>query len=317
MAQAIKSNPITPADTLRDLLARSEGRVVNPLEGGGVPELFGWMDEIAALWPGLERSGVDLRGERTRWETLQAQVRRRGGALLRAWPASRPLAAERVARAPAAGWWWELDRLVAADQRRRLLRFVAAVAAVVVAGVAAVVILSRLFPVDPQVREAQRYQFEVEQALAAGDRATAQGLLEQAVQAIPGDAGFQLLLGAAYAASSDMDAAEEQWAIGRSLLPDEAEFLVERSRAFLQLGRAEEALRDAQAAVQLQPDSAPAHLYRAAALEELGDLAQAIEAYARVAELAAQTDPQLVVLARTRMAALMQMPAQPTPIEVP
>jgi hypothetical protein len=110
MARAIDSGRVTPADELRELLGAAEDRAVDPRAGGGVPELFHWMDEIAQLLPALAADGVDLKAERARWQTLQAQVYRRGHRLLAAWPRPSSLAEARSTMQPdPTHWWWWLD----------------------------------------------------------------------------------------------------------------------------------------------------------------------------------------------------------------
>lgn len=313
MARAVRSGPLTPADQLRVLLDSSERRLVSPEEGGGVPELFAWMDQMAELWPGLDHSGVDLRAERTRWEGLQSQVLQRGGRLLRAWPADQDLPQyRRAVGPPESSWWWWLDEKVSQERRRRLLRWSAVVAAVIVVGAGAILLFNRLFPVDPVVQEVYRLQSRADSALQQGDRDQALQLIGQAAQVDPNDPLLQVLFGVLLEVSGDEIGAEEAWADARALLEDdEGQFLTMRGRAYMQVSELEKALRDEQAAVELQPESAQAHFLLGAAYELADDLQLALEAYTRAAELAQDSNPELVVLARTRIAAILQQPELP------
>lgn len=314
MARAIKPGLLTPADTARELLAQSEKRVVAPDEGAGVLELLGWMDELADLWPELEASGADLRGERTRWESLQSQVQARAARLLRAWQGPQTLAQARQAANPARDhWWWWLDRWLADARRRRMRRVAIGAAAAVVAGLALVFVLSRVFRVDPQVQAVYRLQLAAEEALQAGDPAAARPLLEQAAAIDPGRTDVQVLLGAVADRLGDTAQAEQAWQAARVAIGDEARFLAQRGRAYLQVGLADQALQDEQAAIQLQPDLAAAHFFLGMALETAGRSTEAIQAYSRASELAVESDPQLVVMARSRLAALLQQPVSPAP----
>jgi tetratricopeptide (TPR) repeat protein len=314
VARALKSNQVTPADTLRELLTHCEDRIVNPAAGGGVPELFGWMDEIMVQWPELEAMGADLRAERIRWESLQAQILRRGPRLLRTLPARHSLSAMRQAKSPPQNhWWWWLDERLAQERKRQITRVVAIGSAVVIIGVIATFVLSRLFPVDPAVREVHRLQSAIDQALISGqDYAIVRDLAQQAVAIVPDDPDLRLLLGVAYQVLDETALVEEQWAMARRLLEDEGAFLARRGRTYLMFNRSHEALQDEAAAVALQPDSATAHFFLGMALEATGQTSEAVEAYTRAAELAGRDDPQLVVMARTRLGALLQQPAPQT-----
>ena len=313
MARAVKSGPLTSADQLRELLDQGERRVVSPEEGGGVPELFSWMDQMAELWPGLDRSGADLRAERTRWEGLQSQVLQRGSRLLRAWPAQQDLAQyRRTIDPPESFWWWWLDEKVREKRRRQALRGLVVVAAVVVVGAGAILLFNRLFPVDPVVQEVYRLQSSADSALQQGDMDQARQLIGEAVQVDPNDPVLQVLHGVLLEVAGDDVGAEEAWANAQALLEDdEGQFLTMRGRAYMQVSDLEQALRDEQAAVELQPDSAQAHFLLGAAYEMVNDPQLALEAYTRAAELADESSPELVVLARTRMAAILQQPELP------
>lgn len=314
MARAIKSGPLTQADALRDLLTRCEERVVSPQQEGGVRELFQWMDQIEATWDELDATGADLRGERTRWESLQSQVLQRGPKLLLAWRQNGGLAQARAALdPPESRWWWWLDDQVG-DARRRSTRRALATTALVVAVIGlGFVLFNLLFPVDPIVKQMQQFQFGAETALREGDLAAARGYVEQALAVDSGDIDMNLLLGALAEQMGDAQAADQAWEDARLLLDDEALYLAQRGRAYLQVGQFERALQYEQQAVEANPDLALAHFFLGTAYELLGDEAQAVLAYGTAAELAQDEDPQIVVLARTRMASLMQRQGLPNP----
>ncbi len=310
MAYAFEGNRTTPAERLRELLDRCEIRIVSPDEGEGVAELFRWMDDIAALWPDLASSGADLRGEQTRWESLQSRVRRRGHKLLKAWQGR--LKSARQTRDPDRSlWWWWLDDVLAQAGRRRLRRALTTSAIVVAIVVVLAVILARLFPVDPVVQEVQRLQFIVSDALQAGDLETARESLEQAVALDPASASLHLELGALADLMGDAGAAQASWETAHSLLPNEADFLTQRGRAYLLVGATEKALADEESAVTLDPNAPLTYFYLGNAYEGLSRYEQALTAYEKASELALDSDAEIVVLARTRMANLLQTQGLP------
>lgn len=314
MAQAVRSGPLTRADQLRELLSRCEERVVSPGSGGGLAELFGWMDEIANLWAELEASGVDLRAERTRWEGLQSQVRKRGGKLLRAWQGPESLDAAREAAAPERShWWWWLDEEVAAQHRRRLLRGVtiAALVALVLGGGS--LLLSRLFPVDPTVRALTQLEFEFRDAMTAGDLATAREKLEQSIALKPQDAFLHLQLGALAETTGDPGIRERAFATARELVQDEADYLMLRGQAYLIVGEARQAIRDELSSLEMRPDEPLALFLLGVGYERVGEVEKAQEVLQRSSDLAMESNPQLAVAARTLLAELLQRPSAPTP----
>lgn len=309
MAIAVKSGPMTAADELRTLLSRCEQRVVAPGGAEGVRELFGWLDQIAGLWPALQASGVDLRAEQVRWDSLQAAVRRRAPRLLREWQGPQSLVEARQAVQPdQSQWWWWIDQAVSQDRQRRLVKGLAITAAVVGVVLLGAFVLAKLFPVDPKVRETYRLQTEAETALMNGDLPKAGEFLRQAVAISPEDATLLITHGVVAEALGDQKTAEEAWAQARSLLGgDEARFLTSRGRSHLQVNQPQKAIEDELAALAIDPKSALAYYNLGGAYEMTGQTQPALDAYTKASELAGDSDPQLIVLARTRMGRLLQM----------
>lgn len=317
MATAIPESRTTPADKLRDLLTRAEARVVAPADGGGVHELYGWLDEIAAAWPALNASGADLRAEQARWQSLQDQIRTRSQAVLRAWKQAGGLPAARLAGNPAGdAWWWWLDEQVeaqrAARRQRAVLIGVAVVAALVVASLA----LRVLLPVDPVVRDVYRLQEEARRALEAGDMAGALASYQAAVERSPGDPQLHVMLGVLAERLGDSGAANDAFAAGRALSPSEAAFYSDRGYSYLAIAAPDQALADGLQAVDLAPQDGRAWMLVGSTYEALGDATGAYDAYLEASKVAEENDPQITAVARIRMAAMLQAiqaPAEITP----
>ncbi|MEA3335928.1 MAG: hypothetical protein U9R25_08470 [Chloroflexota bacterium] len=319
MARTVDSGTSTPADQLRDLLDRCEHRVVSPMDGGGVPELFQWMDQIADSWSELEAIGVDLRAEKTRWQGLQSKVQTRGSILLRAWPDEPSLAEVRAAVKPGQdrSWWW-IDEYVAASRRSRLIRSLAILAAVAAVIGGGIFLFEKLFPVDPIVKQVYELRSQAELAMFDGDLEAARQAFAEAVAVDPTDIDLRLMFGAIQESLGEQADADESWRVALDLLDgDEAAFYVQRASAFGKVGQADKALEDAQAAVELDPESAEAFMIMGIAYELASMDFEALQAYQIANELVDDGNAQLTVLIRTRMASLLQRPASAPPTEAP
>lgn len=309
MAIALQEEQITPADALRQLLTRGEDGLIQLTDAASAAALFTLLDQIAALLPQLEASGVDLRAETARWQGLQERLLTRGARVLAAWQGATPLAAARQARNPTADlWWWWIDQRLAERRRarrRRAAGILLAVAAVIALAAFAV---ARLFPGDPTMRAAYRLRLEGESALSSGDLSGSADALRQAIQATPEDANLLILYGVVVQQMGDAAAAEQTWQQARELLGGaEAPFLAERGLAFLQAQQPEAALADLETAVALDPTSARTHLLLGSALETMGRVQEALAAYEQAATLAeAAGNSELVAVARVQAANLMQ-----------
>lgn len=310
---------MTAADQMRDLLARAEKRVVVPADGGGAPELYGWLDEIAATWPALLASGSDLRGEKARWQSLQGEVTTRAGAILKAWQKAGGLPAARLAADPDRdNWWWWLDEQVAA-QRSRSLKRAAIIALVVVVVLALGSQVARvLLPVDPVVRDVYTLRENARRQLENGDAAGALASYQQAVQRSPDDSQLHLMVGVLAEQLGDSAQAGESFAAARAASPDEAMFYVERGFSYLEVKNLQKALEDGLQAVALKPEDGRAWMLVGAAREGEGDPAGALDAYSQASTVASDSDPEIAAIARMRMAGMLQSiqeiaPITPTP----
>jgi Tfp pilus assembly protein PilF len=232
--------------------------------------------------------------------------------LLRAWSDPKPLRERRSEIGPDRGhWWWYIDEQVAQRRRHQVTRTVAAVVAVVAVVALAVWTFNRLFPVDPVVKALQQYQFAAQTAMQEGDYSTAREQVEQALQLRGDDIELNLMLAALAEKLDDPETAGMAWQEARSGLPDEANFLAQQARSYLQVDEVDKARESAEAAVALDPELALAHFFLGTAYELSGDFPAALESYQLAADLAMNENPQLVVLARTRMASLLQQQGLP------
>ena len=247
MAIAVKPGAQTPTDQLRTLLAQSEDRLVKLSGREAAAEFFFGLDRLAELWPAVQESGVDVRGEWTRWESLQSQLDTRGTKVLAAWGGSQALGNARTAVTPdTSHWWWWLDELEAQKRRSRLLKMAGTVAVVIAVVAAGLLLVNRLFPVDVRLREAYTLRTDAEAAIITGDYEQAINSMKQAVTVLPEDPSMQIMYGVLADLSGDTVTAEQgmgygprtsrrkRWRVSRSarngLWPDEPIRQVNRGR---------------------------------------------------------------------------------------
>ncbi len=313
--QARPTGRAETAEDLRERIAQAE-RIVGSLRGAGerAATLLYLLDEIHELMAALDGTGLDLRAEAVRVETLAgllqakdallvAEVRRLGG-----------LRAARAALEPeSARWWWYLDERVAARRARALRR------ALVIAGgaLAALLVLAGayrlLFPPEPQRAAALAAQAAAEQRLAAGDTAGAAEHYRQAAAAAPDEAQYQLWLGVLEAQQGHAEEAAAAFARAEALVGERAQFLVQRGMVWLNVGALDEAQADGEAALAARPDSAEAYLLLGGVYEARGERMAAASAFERAGSLAEQAgNSALTVVARMRLGMLLQSaPAWP------
>lgn len=308
MAIAVNTGTQTTTDVLRELLAQSEDRIVKLSGSEAAAELYSGMDRLAELWPAIKEIGVDVRGEWTRWESLQAQLKMRGTKVLSAWGGSQALATARAAATPdTSHWWWWLDEWVAQERRRRLLKTAGILATVIAVAAIGLFLFNRLFPVDERLRETYTLRTNAETAIITGDYELALTSMKQAVSIMPEDPSLQIMYGVLADLKGDSITATQAWDAARALLQgDDSEFLIQRGMAYGQTNQFEKSVEDELAAIARDPNSARAYLYLGAAYEGQNKITEALDAFTKASDLSAETDPELTVMARTRMASLLQ-----------
>jgi len=310
-----KPKQLTRGDQLRDTLARLKalvGQLGYALgeEALNIPPLF---DEVTAGLAELQVQGQDVRGEAAQLETVSAGLRRKAGTFLREIGGASRLQDARNARRPdPAQWWWFLDQWLA-DRRRSQLRQLlqwAAVAALLLALL--YFIYQRFLAPNPAIVAGLEHQQKADWLAQAGDLAGALNETEQALAAIPRDPEQLVFKGVLQQALGHDAAAEETFAAAEAQVGKE-EFLIARSRRYLNLGQAKAALADARAVIELNPNSAMGYLVLGQANEGAGNYAEATDAYTRASTLAqAQNKPEVAVMARMQLGMLMQRPPVPT-----
>jgi len=307
-ARDLPKEKLTPADDLREVLRQLEIKIV-ALRGVGaeVVSYLHLMDEAQSLFQRLEELGVDLRAERSRWETIEQQLSSRAALLVRETRAAGGLAQLRETTKPTPDrWWWYLDEEV---RRRRWQAFRRmAVGGIVALFVLAVInqLYQRFLAPDPITKRAYQLSLLAERAVQEGDLEKALAEYEALRELTPEDPGVFLQLGVVYEVLDREDEATQAYARAQELLLSQEEFFVERGMVYLQFSQWESAQADAEAVLALDADSVMAYWILGSAYEALNQVPEAVQALQQAADLAdAQGNDALYALIKVRLGVLL------------
>ncbi len=201
----------TPADALRRTLREAEEEVTLLLRGRGeLLPLLRRLDAIAEGLRTLEAERIDLRPERTRWESLCTQVQRGAERLVRhAQEGSDALRQAREELQPLEErWWWRLDLLAAGQRRRRMARTlrIVGIALLVLAVLGGAAYL--LLRPDPLTAQKLRLYAAAERAIQEGRWEEAIARYQEATTVDPQDPEPWLRLGWAQERTGEVEAAQ-------------------------------------------------------------------------------------------------------------
>ncbi len=279
-------------------------------------ELLHWLDQITDLVLEFETTGVDVRAERARLETIRQQLRRRQTRFLS--EAGSALKEERAAAQPdQARWWWFLDEVVAQQRRDRLRRTLIWGLVLVFLCVAAWLVYDRFVAPPPQVRQSFHHSAVGEGLVQKGDLRAALVEFEAASTATPDDPEIWIWLGVVHFELGDLDEAQEMFETARSLYETEIDFLLNRGMTYLSAGDLGAAKTDVEQVIAMDPQFAIGYYVRANIFTEQGDYAAAVDDLERAEELAKEAgNSQLEATARVQRAMVQQkwLAQQPTPV---
>ena len=304
----VHSTVHTPADCIRDALDKAE-RLVSNLRGCGsqVLKLLHLLDQAAEAIAELDVSGVDVRAESARFETVQRQLCRRQNRFLT--EAGAALQEERAAVQPdRTRWWWFLDEEAARQRRYQLRRAATWSLVTVFLCVVAWLVYDRFIAPPPQVRQAFQHSTTGETLVSEGDLRAALAEFEAAAALNPDDPGPWLWQGIVHFELDELDEAELAFETARSRYERDLDFLLDRGMAYLRTGDLVAASADVEQIILETPDAGHAYYLRAGIATERGDYAAAVADLERAAELAhAAGDTRLEATARTQRAMVMQL----------
>ena len=306
----VDNEPLTRADELRARLDELEAQVGRLGYGLGqealtIPALF---DTISASLAVFQADGQTMRAEVARLETVSARFSQKANVFLREIGGAAALQEARRARQPdPENWWWYVDRLVVDRRRvraRRLLRSLVVLVAILV-------LLGALYQIflapDPATRERLNHQHTAENLVLQNDITGALAEVDQALVIAPGDPDLLVFKGVLHQELRQSVAAEEAYSAAELAFDAPENYLLARARTYLLLDQPTAALADAQAVLELNPESTEGYMMLARAYERLEEYLEAIFAYEQAIFLAEeQEDFQLSGIARVNVGLLRQ-----------
>lgn len=312
MAYSVRQERQSLATSLRQELDEAE-RVVIQLRRDNVEPFLQLLDSIDRRFTQLASSGLDLRPEQTRWNSLQGRLQREAGRVMRAADAAGGLASLRARNAPAQGLWWHLDAVAAADRRRSIRRLGAAIGTAVASLALIWSLFTFVIPADANsvitseaITELRQLAFEArwEHGLAVIEEAKAL-LTEPNAELLIWEAVVRGKLGQDARAEEALDEA-------KALVPSDRQvaFWWTLGMVRLDIGDLEEARAAGREALALDASDPQGYFLLGNVAEVEGDVPAAIELFEKSYQLALESGAnELAVIARIRMGTLLQRPA--------
>jgi tetratricopeptide (TPR) repeat protein len=299
---------LTPLDRVREAMDEAEQGLLN-LSGAGsqalhLLELF---DQIVRGLEELDLENVDVRVERSRFEMVQGQLRRRRRRFLHeVSDALKP--AREQARPGHSHWWWYLDEAVARQRRRRLLQVGALTATVIALLTVAWLGYQRFLAPPPSVGQAFRRMENGRRLVTEGAVGEALEDFKAAADLTPESPEPWLWQGVLHDRLNEPDGAQDAFAVAQSLYDATLDFYLDRGRVYLEAGQPEKAETDINRAIAENPESGWSYYLRASVDVRQGDYNRALADLDQAADLAQEAgDGQLEAMARAQRAQVMRM----------
>lgn len=304
----VPATAMTPGDSVREALARSEQRLASLRKlGAQALELLHLFDQISDGLEQLKAAGVDVRAEETRFETVQRQLDARKSIFM-AQVRSTLDEERRLVQPGIERWWWYLDTALTDERKRRAQRNLKIGIGVLIALAVAWIVYDRFIAPPQNVRDAYQRASSGESLVEAGDLEGALAEFQAAVALNPEDADHLVWTGVVYQVLGKAEQAEVAFGAARALFDSDLEFLLSRGMKYVRIGDLDAAEADARKAIEQYPDSGWAYTLLSSVAASKGDYTAAVEALDQAAEMGAQTgDSQLEAYARTQRAMMMQL----------
>jgi tetratricopeptide (TPR) repeat protein len=306
MAYAVESHSETPANAIREALGNAE-RLVVSISAQNVEEFLVLLDQIEHSLEDLESQDVDLRSEQVRWEGLLRRLSSNPGPIASAAASAGGMKALRAKHPPAESFWWHLDAEVVKRRWTSIRKGVQALILIVVVVGGGVWAVNRFFPADPEALLMVEAQAQLDERILQSDWEGALGVVDETRPLLPGQPELMIWEAVLAEKSGDLARAEASLAEAEAAMENDLEYLwVTTGNYRLMVDNLEGSVEAADAALAINPDSAPAYFLLANVADTRGQRLNAIDLFEKVFELAEEDNPQLAVIAKVRMGQLMQ-----------
>jgi len=302
----------TKAQDLRQCLAELETHVgqIGGRDSDTAALTLDLFDRVNLLTDEITSDGGSLAAELTRVDTACQQFGRKKAKFLNELGGPEELQRLRAVRAPDTDlWWWYVDERLAEERQLRKTRTIRRAGL----SLAILTLLTTLYMIflapDPDTRQRLRHEATAEQYLTQGELEMALDEADAALGYAPDDPELLIFKGVTLEMLGDASGALALFDQAEMLIGARDAYLTERAQTYMVANHPELALADAQAIIEMAPESAMGYMVAGNAYSVLGEYAKGIESYelaSQFAEAAGQT--QLQGMARYQLANLMMAP---------
>jgi tetratricopeptide (TPR) repeat protein len=314
----VPSKSLTPVDRVREALDEAERGLSNMHDAGPQAlQLLHLFDQISRDLETLEREGVDVRVERSRFQMIQSRLERRKHRFLKEVDDALEPARAQVGPVPTQPWWY-LDKAAIRQRRRTLLRVGAAAMTLIAVLTLAWLGYQHFLAPPPAVRQALRRVDTGQARVEDGELEAALEDFQAAAQLTPENPEPWLWQGVLYDGLDEIDKAQGAFDVAQSLYDTSLDFYLNRGRIYMQAGQLQKAENDTDTVLADNPQSGWAYYLRAGIRFRRGDYDRALADLDRAAEVAEEAgDTRLVALARAQQAQVLQMAPAPGSTSTP
>lgn len=305
----LQAKKLNPADDLRETLTLLEEQQaqLKTLSAEEALALLHGLDRVGALLIELEAQAVNLLSERTRFETVQGQLKKRADVWLKTLGGAAKLAGQRPQPAPNRDerWWWFIDELEAARTKRGRLQLALGLTALVLVLAGLILLFKTVLAPSPEVLARLEAEDGAMRALDASDVPGALAAVQRGLAAVPNEPRLLVMQGIFQELLAQPQAAAASFAQAQTAFNDLEMFHLFRTQIYIMTNQLALAEAEARTAVEVAPNSAQGWLLLGQVLEQQQRRMEAAEAYNQAAELAtANGDSEIVVMSRLALARL-------------
>lgn len=213
--------------------------------------------------------------------------------------------------------WWYLDDLVKQQSQKRLRSLILGTFFTALLIIGFVILYQKFLAPDPIVAKKYILQLDADQSLIRGGFQEALAFINQVIALDPDDAGTLILRGVIYSKLGEIEKGLSDFLTAEKILSNREKFLLLRSESWLKVGEAENALKDAQEIIAINPISAEGYYFLGRAFEKLNQYVKAEESYNQASILADQQGKnELNAAIRVSLAMMIQSLPESIPTSI-